>query len=366
MPMHPPKLLLAFAAGPLAFSAVFAADAFAQGTQSRLEDGKLVDQRPPAEGSDEAVMSRTRALLADGKVGEARSLIEGWLKENARSDSPYLAEAYLLRGDCKLADGDEFDAMYDYEKVVNEFPGSDQFVIALERELDVALLYFGGLRKRLWGMRIDSGVPIAEEIVVRIGERLPKSRLAERAMLEMGDFYYRKQDLKMSEETYDVFLSLFPESEHRVTAVQRRAYSSIARFKGPQYDASGLKEARAQIVSFRRTDPEEAENIGLDEDLLLRLDDALAAQMLVNAKWYIRRNDAPSARLTLRRLIAKYPDSPAAEEAIRIFEEKGWPLTQAAAPARPAATTAPEAAPPSTTPAAPSEQPAQPGQGTTP
>ena len=54
----------------------------------------------------------------------------------------------------------------------------------------------------------------------------------------------------MAAETYDVFLTLFPKSEHRRKAMQRRVYSNIARFKGPKYDASGLVEAKFQIERF--------------------------------------------------------------------------------------------------------------------
>jgi hypothetical protein len=46
--------------------------------------------------------------------------------------------------------------------------------------------------------------------------------------------------------------------------------------------------------------------------------------MLVTSKWYLRVKDNPSARYTLRRLIAKYPTSVAAQTGMEIMESRGW------------------------------------------
>ena len=185
--------------------------------------------------------------VAAGKFSDAESQLDPWIETNANTANRYLAEAYLLRGDAKLGQDDEFQAMYDYEEVVKGYPSSEYFVTALERELEVAKLYFGGRRKKMFGVRIDSGTPIAEETVMRINERLPGSRLAEKALMELADFYYRRRDLRMAAETYDTFIKLFPESSLRRKAYQRLIFSNVAQFKGTDYDASSLNEAKIQI-----------------------------------------------------------------------------------------------------------------------
>lgn len=304
---------------------VLSAPAWGQSKEYRLDPaGGWEPSRIPTPGTDEAVIADARQMLAQRRYGAAETLLDAWIEANENSKSPWLAEAYLLRGDARLGNDDEEDALRDYEEVVQGYTGSDMFPLALEREMDVALLYLNGLRRRVLGFRIDSGVSLAEEILLRINERLPGSRLAERALLELADYYYRSRDLRMASESYDVFLRLYPQSEYRQKAMQRRVYANIARFKGPKYDATGLTDAKLQVEQFAREYPVEAEAAGMSDALVARLDESAAAQMLDTGSWYMKQSDPVSARLTFRRLIRKYPTTAAAARALDIIDREGW------------------------------------------
>lgn len=308
-----------------ALMGVVAGSCFGQGSEYRLGgDGKWVRASAEDADPDRAAMTKARELIAGGNFDEARELMHAWLSEKSGSGSPYVPEAYVLRADAKVGQGDEYDALFDYERVVNKYPSSEMFATALERELDVAILYMNGLRRKSFGIRIDSGRPIAEEIVMRINERLPGSKLAERAMLELGDHYYRRRDLRMAAETYDVFLSLFPTSQHRLFAMQRRIFANVAQFKGPRYDATPLIEARLQIDQFESNGAGTAERMGLGDELKVRLDEAAGEQMMGVARWYLTRGDPTSARFTMQRLVRKFPSTRAAEEAFDELTRRGW------------------------------------------
>lgn len=290
------------------------------------EQGEWQQTEAPEPGSDAEIMQRARTLLAQNRPGQARRLLDGFLEKNERLDNPWLAEAFLLRGDAKTADADEYDALYDYEEVIKSFPGTEQFAIAVEREMDIGIRYLGGLKRKFLGLRIDSAYGVGEELLIRVQERLPGSRLAERAGIELADYYYRRRDLKMAAEAYDVFLRNFPQSQYRQKAMQRRIYSNIGRFKGPSYDASGLVESEILIKNFADVYPADAEAAGLNDGLLARLDESAAAQMLDTARWYLRRGDPISARLTIRRLLRKHPASVAAVRGLEIAQEQKWDL----------------------------------------
>lgn len=235
----------------------------------------------------------------------------------------YVPEVLYLRGNAKLAMGDEWDALFDYEDVIKNYPESDQFVPCLERELQVARLYLNGRNKpgNLFGLRLDSGKPVGEELVLRICERLPGSRLAETSLLELADFYARSRDLELAAETYDVFLRLYPQSDSRSLAMQRRVYANIARFKGPGYDTATLKDAMVQIDEFQQEFPAEAQRSGVSDALQARVDESAAAGMLKNARWYVERGDDVSARLMLARLIRRHPRTGAAQEAVVVIQQ---------------------------------------------
>jgi outer membrane protein assembly factor BamD (BamD/ComL family) len=156
---------------------------------------------------------------------------------------------------------------------------------------------------------------------VRIAERLPGSKLAERALLELADYYARVRELRMAVETYDVFVRLFPRSPMRANAMQRRIYATVAQFKGPRYDVRMLKDAQVQIEDFAAEFPAEAQRTGLNDGLVARLDESAATGMLTQAKWYADRDDPVSARLTLVRLVRRHPKTGAAHEALEFIKQ---------------------------------------------
>jgi hypothetical protein len=219
--------------------------------------------------------------------------------------------------------------------------------------------------KRKWlGMRIMSAEDIGEELMVRIQERLPGSRLAETSALELADYYYQDRDLKMAADAYEVFVKTFPNSEQVSFAKERRIYANIARFQGPDYDASSLTDARVLIEDFEKDDPAAARRAGLSDALIARLDESTAAHLLQKAKWYLKRGDLVSTRYVLWRLVAKQPQTVAARQALKMLEEHHWP---AADPnAKPAEAEPAESAPPSApsggapAPAVPSATPSTP------
>lgn len=285
-------------------------------------------EKPPAVQreltEDERQMLRARELLAAETPSQAETLLTKWIDDavlRGLGGSNLAAEALYLRGCAKLAQDSEYDALVDFEQVVNGFSGSEFFVRSLERELQIAKLYLGGRRRpTVFGLRIDSGIPLAEEIIMRIVERLPGSRLAERALLELGDYYARSRDLRMASEVYDTHLRVFPRSPERPLAMQRLVYSSIAQFKGPNYDTRVLSDAQVQVERFAAEFPAEAQRTGMGDALVARVDESAAQAMLEKGKWYIKRDDPVAAKIFFERLVIRHPRSAAAQEALTQIE----------------------------------------------
>lgn len=332
---------------------VLAPSALAQQQEFKLsEEGELIRTREIDPASDEGKLLRARQYLAQNRVPQAYKIVDDWLDRNERTDNPWVAEAYLIRGDAKTARGDEYEALYDYEEIIKGFPGTEQFATAVEREMDIGMRYLNGLKRKFLGLRVDNATGLGEELLPRVQERMPGSRLAERACIELADFYYRTRDLRMAAEAYDIFLKNYPTSQYREKAMQRRVFSNIGRFKGPRYDASGLLESRLLIEDFAASYPADAEAAGLNDALVARLDESAGAQMLETARWYLDRDDPVSAKLMIRRLLRKHPDSVAAVRALEIIETNKWSPEEFKTappseepPAQPAEEAAPDAAP---------------------
>ena len=335
----------------LSLATLMAPGALAQNTTFQLDDqGNWIAKPSRPLSADEEFIARARAHLADNKPGLARSALTTWIDDNIATDSPFLPQAYLLRGDAVTLAGNEYKALYDYEAVIKGFPESEEFHRALERELEIAVKYVNGL-KRIWlGVRWSDATEVGEELLVRIGERAPGSPLAERAMIELADFYYRISELESAVTAYDVFLANFPKSRYSEHARTARIAANVGRFRGPNYDASGLADARIRLQELAAVDPPAAQRANADA-YIARIDESTAAQILEKARWYLRRSDPVSARLTLQRVIQRHPETVSARTALKMLEDRGWEI--------PAPATAPAASGGDSAAAAPvSDQPA--------
>ncbi len=270
-------------------------------------------------GSDEGQLLAMRKALDAGDPGTALNMAKRFL--DSRTLSPLRAEALLTRGDATLALGDEYKALFDYEEIARKYAGSEVFVKALEREFEIAKAYAGGLKRKFFGtIRIVSTYEDAQELLIRIQERLPGSELAERAGMELADFYFRNRDLTLAAEAYDLFIQNYPKSAQLTKARLRLIYSYLAGFRGPEYDGTGLFEAKARLRDMQVTDPSLAEQIGADA-ILIRVYESEAAKLLSTANWYWQRGDAISAELFIRRLVKQYGDSVATLDALRVVPQ---------------------------------------------
>ena len=273
---------------------------------------KVADADPT---SEEAQLLAARRALAEGEHARAERLATAFLDRYPLSR--YRADALLVRGDAIRVD-DEYEALFEYEEICRRYPGSEVFVPALEREYSIACEYAAGLERRFFGtVRIVDARADAEELLIRVQERLPGSELAEKACMSLCDFYFDRREMMMAAEAYRIFIENYPRSPQANKARLRLIFSFLAGFKGPEYDASGLLEARAKLQSLQSLQPSLAQQVGA-ESILFRIEESEAAKFLTTARWYLEVGDPISAELFIRRLVQRHPKSIATLEALRI------------------------------------------------
>lgn len=316
-----------------------------QPTVYELDGSGWIAAREPEPGSDEAMIAESMRLLAEGKPGAARSLLRPWVKRHRKRGHPLMPQALLALGDAKLMAGNPYQALFDYEDLLTFYAESPEFFDALERELEIGKAYAGGTftRRFLGILNMGATRELVEELLTRVAMRAPGSDVAERAHLELADYYYRTRDLTFAAEAYELFVTNFPQSRHRAYALQRQILANLGRFKGPRHDASVLVEASGLIDRFRRDYPLQAQEAGLSDALQARIDESLGAQMLEAADWYQRRGDLVAARFQLQRLVVKHPRTVAAARGRELLALRGWEDPSRPAPVEPPAAEVPTA-----------------------
>jgi outer membrane protein assembly factor BamD (BamD/ComL family) len=277
------------------------------------DDAWTLTHRPDSNAIT-AQLASARTVLAQGRAERAYSLAVRWIKRYP--GAPELSLAYLIKGDALVAMGDYYESLYDYEYVARRYPGSPEFGLALEREFEIAQKFAGGLRRKWLGMRIASATAEAEEIFIRVQERMPGSQLAERAGMALADMYFSERRMNRAAESYAIFVQKYPRSPSINLARRRLIYANIAAFKGPHFDIVGLLEAKAELKQLQANRPAEAEQVGAGA-LIARIIESEAAKMLVTARWYNRTNDPIAAEITVRALVRRFPRSAATATALQ-------------------------------------------------
>ena len=278
------------------------------------DNWELVKQPDP--NSPAGALARARELLANGEADRAYNMAYRWLERHG--DSSLAADAYLLRADAMVAMGDYYESLYDYEFVIRRYPASPTFMLALSRELEIALLFANGTRRKVFGLRIGDASDEAEELFIRIQERAPGSQIAEQAGIGLADMYFRQRRMELAADMYAIFIEKYPKSPFIDKSRRRLIYANIATFKGPQFDIVGLREAKRELQQLIATRPAEAERIGA-QALINRIVESEATKILTTAEWYNRVGDPIAAEFFIRNMVERYPRTAATVRALDII-----------------------------------------------
>ena len=272
----------------------------------------------PDPATPEGRLYEVRRLIAAEESKKAEKAATRWIKDHP--NHPLLAEAYLLRGDAKSQREHFYEALFDYEYVIRSYPGSEHFNTAMERELLIADAFGSGVKRRFIGLRILPAGGEAEELYIRIQERSPGSKVAEQAGIALADFYYRRSEMFLAAEAYELFLKNYPDSQWRERAMQRHILANLATFKGPRFDATGLIEAKERLRDYERDFPAAAERLGA-QSLLTRIDETLATRAYLIAEWYQRRGKPVAAVVMYKQVLKEHGGSLAARQATERLEK---------------------------------------------
>ena len=306
------------AAFALSAAAAAAAVTHAQQEFKLDQNDRWLELDAPEPGSPSSVVRMARLALAKSEPKRALALMDAWL-ERFPTD-PMRPEALLVRADARVALDDEYGALFDLEDIARRFPYSGAFIPALEREFEIAKRYAAGLKRKFWGtFRWINADEDAEEILIRIQERLPASALAEKAGMALADFYYDRRDMALAADAYDLFVMNYPRSALADKARLRLIASHCSGYKGPEFDAKGLREASAKLRELQATEPQLAKQVGA-EAILLRIYESEAEKRLTTANWYWQVGDPISAEREIRAMVKKYPRSVAAIQALRAID----------------------------------------------
>ena len=256
-------------------------------------------------------------------VGDAKAALNVgliWVKSHSKTAPLRDRTLYLIAQAKYRIDGsdDRVNAYYYCDELMEEYPASKWFFPALELQFKIADEYLDGHKGKFLGFAFVSLQDEAVEMLYRIQQRSPGSPLAEKALLRTCDFYYSVGEYELAHDAYGFYAKTYPRSPMLAQVMLRRAFSSLAQFRGVRFDPTCMIDARAELSDVIAAYPPLAKEENL-KSIVHRIDEALARKLLVTADYYRRTDAAKGAVYVYRYLIDTYPASPDADKAKKML-----------------------------------------------
>lgn len=266
---------------------------------------------PTTAPAAEPILDMAERMIRAGNGKAAAKTVIEWLR-NHKTDTPGRDRAIMLVAEGYYVEGRRVDAYYYLDELMDEYPESPLYQQALQRQYDIADAYLNGYKRVfIWFPWLDAEDE-AVDMLYRIQQRSPGSLLAEKALLRTADYYYNSSEFDLAADAYGVYLKSYPRSPDVPRVRLRRAYATLAQFRGTRYDASALVDAKAQLADVATAYPDIADEENLP-DLERRIDDTFARKIYRTAD-FLRRTKQPGAAVYYYRfLIETFPDAPEAK-----------------------------------------------------
>jgi len=277
-----------------------------------LRNGSWVPLVAPGEGTPDAQVALMVKELAEGNMKKVVEDCKVWVKRNSKH--PLMPQVLLLQGDAEVFRGNRYEALYSYEELVVNYPSSELYIHALEREYNIADALLRGYKRKFLGMRILSATDDAIELLDRIQDRQRGAPLAERAGIRVADYYYENGKFPEAADSYSDFLKRYPYSQYVRKAEIRRAESSLANFRGVKFDFTPLYDAREQFATVAENYKQSAVDLQTRaiDDRIYQLE---GAKELEIARYYWRAGRRHAAAYYYKRVKENWPGTTMANEA---------------------------------------------------
>lgn len=280
-----------------------------------LRNGSWVPLVQPDPNTPEGQIAAMIADLEAGRnIAKVSERAKAWLKANPTH--PLVPQAFLLRADSRVQRGKYYDALFPLEDLLNNYPTSDLYNAALQREYHIADAFLNGYKRPFLGIFRLPVEADAIEILERIQDRQRGSALAERAALRIADHHFKQGEFVEAIDAYGDFLRRYPYSQYVRKAEVRRAESSLGNFRGVLFDITPLTDARERLSSIAKGYPQTAETLQVKaiDDRIYQLE---GKKELEVARYYWRAGKKYASAWYYRRVIDNWPETQMAEEARR-------------------------------------------------
>jgi outer membrane protein assembly factor BamD (BamD/ComL family) len=230
--------------------------------------------------------------------------------------SPFAQEASYLMGEAYYKVNQLEYANDCFTAYLNHVSSPKHFEEAIEYKFNIAEQFASGAKKRLFGsIKMPAWVPAKEdsiEIYDEVIAGLPHSEFAAKALLSKARIQTYFEDYKPALETLDLLIRRFPKHDLAAEGFLEKNRVFVAQCKAQLLDPDLLDLAEVNLRKFRLAFPREPrlEDAG---KILSEMQEIFAQNLFETGHFFERTKKIPASLIYYKKVIAKYPNTEAAE-----------------------------------------------------
>ena len=309
-------IMLAAAAGVLA-SSVFSAE-----TWRLNEEGQWKAVSAKSEDKYLLAVAEIKKLVNMGETSAVGQAIDKLKKDFPEIAGPCLDMDAFVKAEMLFCEGKFTRAVRGYDKFLEEFPTSELYEAAMDRQFAIATAFLGGQKKRVLGVFKMSRYAEGIKIMERISDQAGDAPIGVKAAIAVAQSYEKQGKFAEAYHKWSEVSSRWPTGQIGKDALLSMARCKHAAYKGPKYNASDLISAKSYYENFKLRYPEDAREIDVDK-ILKQIDEQLAYKEFSAGEYYQKTGDKQSANLYYQMVVDNWPESTAAKMAKEKMGDKG-------------------------------------------
>lgn len=239
-----------------------------------------------------------------------------------RRRSPYGMKALYYLGEIRFKKGNYVGAHDTFEELVKEYPGTPHLEEAVAREFEIAQVWLNQVRPSEerpalpWNSRFKGSLPVIDSgghavaALEHVRQNDPAGPLADAAVKLIADHHASTGDHESAAFYYDQLINDHPKSPFLHDAYMSSIDSKLNAYIGPEYDFTGLAEARDTAKRAMQLFPER--RTSTSDDIYQTLDliaDQEAERDFAYGEYYRSAGYVISAEYYFGRIAQKWPKS---------------------------------------------------------
>jgi outer membrane protein assembly factor BamD (BamD/ComL family) len=259
-------------------------------------------------------VAEIKKLVNMGETSAVGQAIDKLKKDFPETAGPCLDMDAFIKAEMLFCEGKFTRAVRSYDKFLEEFPTSELYEAAMDRQFAIATGFLGGQKKRVLGVFMMSRYAEGIKIMERISDQAGDAPIAKRAAVAVAQSYEKRGKFAEAYHKWSEISSRWPTGQIGKDALLSMARCKHAAYKGPKFDVSNLISAKSYYENFKLRYPEDAREIDADK-ILKQIDEQLAYKEFSTGEYYQKTGDKQSANLYYQMVVDNWPESTAAKMA---------------------------------------------------